>query len=74
MTPTPDVECDRQHPVLSVSDVVAAADFYTTKLGFKLAFIMGDPPEIAGVSRKHCCIRLRAPARTRRARSDSFKI
>jgi catechol 2,3-dioxygenase-like lactoylglutathione lyase family enzyme len=50
MTPAPDVECDRQHPVLSVSDVVAAADFYTKKLGFKLAFIEGDPPVIAGVN------------------------
>ena len=49
----PDVECEKQHPVLAVSDVVAAAQFYTAKLGFKLAFIAGDPPEIAGLNLGH---------------------
>jgi catechol 2,3-dioxygenase-like lactoylglutathione lyase family enzyme len=32
-----------------VSDVRAAADFYTSKLGFRLGFTWGDPPTIAGV-------------------------
>ena len=48
--PIPDVECERQHAALPVSDVLAAADFYTKKLGFKLAFTWGDPPSIAGVN------------------------
>ena len=46
----PDVECEQQHPSLSVPDVQRAADFYTTKLGFKLGFTWGDPPSIAGVN------------------------
>jgi catechol 2,3-dioxygenase-like lactoylglutathione lyase family enzyme len=47
---TPQVECDRLHPTLSVTDVLAAVDFYTKKLGFKLAFTWGEPPTFAGVN------------------------
>jgi catechol 2,3-dioxygenase-like lactoylglutathione lyase family enzyme len=32
-----------------VSDVSAAVDFYTSKLGFRLDFTHGDPPVIAGI-------------------------
>jgi catechol 2,3-dioxygenase-like lactoylglutathione lyase family enzyme len=46
----PDIDCERHHPSLSVRDVLAAADFYTTKLGFTLGFTWGEPPEIAGVN------------------------
>jgi catechol 2,3-dioxygenase-like lactoylglutathione lyase family enzyme len=46
----PQVDCERQHPSLAVRDVLAAADFYTTKLGFTLGFTWGDPPDIAGVN------------------------
>ncbi len=46
----PDVECEQEHAALKVSDVAAAAEFYKTKLGFKVAFMFGDPPEIAGVN------------------------
>ena len=47
----PLVECDQVHPVLVVSDIAAAVDFYTKKLGFKLAFTWGgDPPTYAGVN------------------------
>jgi catechol 2,3-dioxygenase-like lactoylglutathione lyase family enzyme len=35
---------------LLVSDVRAAAEFYTKKLGFTLAFAEGDPPTFAGVN------------------------
>ncbi len=31
-------------PVFPVSDVVASVDFYCQSLGFKLDFVMGDPP------------------------------
>ncbi|MBI1982643.1 MAG: VOC family protein [Acidobacteria bacterium] len=48
-----DVDCEKLHPALSVSDVLAAADFYTTKLGFNLAFTWGDPPGMAGVNLGH---------------------
>ena len=40
----PDVDCEQTHSALPVSDVAAAADFYTKKLGFTLAFTWGDPP------------------------------
>lgn len=46
----PIVECEQHHPSLWVPDVRAAVDFYTTKLGFKLGFTWGEPPEMAGVS------------------------
>lgn len=46
----PDIDCERQHPSLPVRDVLAAADFYTTKLGFTMGFTWGDPPDIAGVN------------------------
>jgi catechol 2,3-dioxygenase-like lactoylglutathione lyase family enzyme len=46
----PDVECEQEHAELHVNDVAAAAEFYTTKLGFKLAFLFGEPPNIAGMN------------------------
>jgi len=48
-----DVECEMHHTVLVVSDVRAAADFYTTRLGFRTAFLDGDPPTFAGVMLGH---------------------
>jgi hypothetical protein len=49
----PDVECEMHHTTLVVSDVSAAVDFYTTKLGFWTAFMDGDPPTFAGVNLGH---------------------
>jgi catechol 2,3-dioxygenase-like lactoylglutathione lyase family enzyme len=46
----PEIECEQIHPELAVPDVNAAVDFYTTKLGLKLSFTWGDPPQIAGVN------------------------
>src|SRR6266850_6573280 len=46
----PQVQCEQHHPSLSVSDIRAAVDFYTNKLGFWLAFTWGDPPMMAGVN------------------------
>lgn len=46
----PDVECEQLHTSLPVSDVLAAVEFYTKKLGFWQAFTWGDPPSIAGVN------------------------
>jgi uncharacterized glyoxalase superfamily protein PhnB len=48
--PNPNVDCEQIHPVLTVDDVVAAVDFYTTRLGFRMGFIDGDPPTFAGVN------------------------
>lgn len=46
----PTIDCQKQHPVLSVPDVGAAADFFVEKLGFDLGFLWGDPPSYAGVN------------------------
>src|SRR3954468_22425560 len=46
----PVVECEQIHAGLAVTDVRGAVDFYTQKLGFKLAFLWGDPPTFAGVN------------------------
>ena len=37
----PKVDCEKYHAGLRVSDVLAAADFYTNKLGFSLGFHLG---------------------------------
>ena len=50
---TPQVDCEQHHASLCVSDVLAAADFYTAKLGFHLGFTWGDPPTFAGVNLDH---------------------
>lgn len=46
----PHIECEQHHTILFVSDVRAATNFYTQKLGFTLAFSEGDPPTFAGVN------------------------
>jgi catechol 2,3-dioxygenase-like lactoylglutathione lyase family enzyme len=46
----PHIDCEQHHAGLCVSDVLAAADFYTKKLGFTLAFTGGDPPTFAGMN------------------------
>jgi catechol 2,3-dioxygenase-like lactoylglutathione lyase family enzyme len=42
-----------------VSDIQAACDFYTQKLGFALAFIYGEPPFYAQVVRGAARLNLR---------------
>jgi catechol 2,3-dioxygenase-like lactoylglutathione lyase family enzyme len=46
----PTIDCDRMHPLLLVSDIPAAVDFYTHKLGFTHGFTWGEPPEMAGMN------------------------
>jgi catechol 2,3-dioxygenase-like lactoylglutathione lyase family enzyme len=46
----PQIDCEQQHPSLAVADLIAAADFYTNKLGFFTAFTWGEPPTMAGVN------------------------
>ena len=46
----PDVECEMHHTTLVVSDVRAAVEFYTNRLGFWSAFMEGDPPTFAGIN------------------------
>jgi catechol 2,3-dioxygenase-like lactoylglutathione lyase family enzyme len=47
----PQVDCERLHPGLAVSDVPAAVEFYTDKLGFTAGFTWGgEPPSFAGVN------------------------
>jgi catechol 2,3-dioxygenase-like lactoylglutathione lyase family enzyme len=45
----PPIECDQLHPGLAVTDIPAAVDFYTNRLGFRLAFTWGEPPTFAGL-------------------------
>lgn len=47
---TPIVDCERVHPELVVPDILAAVDFYTTRLGFSLGFTWGEPVGFAGVN------------------------
>ena len=53
--PFPRIECERLHPVVPVTDVAAAVEFYTTRLGFTLGFTWPEdgPPNMAGVNLGH---------------------
>ena len=46
-------------PILFVRDVVTAAAFYETKLGFHVDFLHGKPPFYGSVSRDGVCLHLR---------------
>lgn len=46
----PETQCEQHHTILPVSDLEAAIDFYTNKLGFWLAFRWGNPSSMAGVN------------------------
>lgn len=49
----PGITCEQHHTGILVSDLDAAIDFYTNKLGFWLAFKWGEPPTMAGVNLDH---------------------
>jgi catechol 2,3-dioxygenase-like lactoylglutathione lyase family enzyme len=50
-TPAPPfIDCEQIHAGLAVSDIAAAVEFYTKKLGFQHAFSWGEPPTFAGVN------------------------
>ena len=50
MNPPP-VECEQLHAGLVVPDIAEAVEFYTNKLGFRLAFTWGgEPPSFAGIN------------------------
>ncbi len=44
---------------LYVADVIAACAFYTSKLGFSIAFVYGDPPFYGQVHRDNARLNLR---------------
>jgi uncharacterized glyoxalase superfamily protein PhnB len=51
-------------PILFVSDVARAADFYTRKLGFEVDFLHGKPPFYGSVTRDGLALHLRYVRRT----------
>jgi catechol 2,3-dioxygenase-like lactoylglutathione lyase family enzyme len=46
---TPQIDCEQHNAGLTVTDISAAVDYYTKKLGFTLGFLWGEPPNFAGV-------------------------
>jgi catechol 2,3-dioxygenase-like lactoylglutathione lyase family enzyme len=70
----PSVECEELHPCLAVTDVGAAVQFYTEKLGFRLGFTWGDPMEMAGVNLGEMQIMLEPGPRGPRERAAFFNI
>ena len=44
------IECEQHNAGLAVPDVLAAVDFYTNQLGFRLGFTWGEPVRFAGVT------------------------
>jgi uncharacterized glyoxalase superfamily protein PhnB len=47
-------------PQLFVTDLRASCDFFTQKLGFKIAFVYGDPPFFGQVMRDGARLNLRS--------------
>lgn len=63
-------------PQLYVGDVVAATEFYSSRLGFSVAFMYGDPPFYAQVRRDGARLNMRqvtAPI-VDRARRDAEQL
>ncbi len=46
----PQVDVEQYHAGLRVTDLPAAIEFYTTRLGFRHTFGWGEPPTLAGVN------------------------
>lgn len=74
MTSPLQVECEQQHPSLAVPDVLAAADWYTSRLGFFTGFTWGTPPTMAGVNLGNVQIFLQQGAPSPRGCSVSFVV
>jgi catechol 2,3-dioxygenase-like lactoylglutathione lyase family enzyme len=55
----PRVVITAAEPQLFVSDIKASCEFFTTKLGFAVAYIYGDPPFSAQVTRDGAALNLR---------------
>lgn len=71
----PLIECDEVRALLPVANLAAAVDFYTKKLGFKLAFTWGgDPPTFAGVNLGKVQIYLRKDTPEPKGCSVSFLV
>ena len=62
----PQIECEQLHAGLVVPDITEAVDYYTKKLGFRLAFTWGgEPPTFAGINLGHVQIFLQKGAPSR---------
>lgn len=46
----PHISCGQVFPLLPVSNVTEAVEYYTNRLGFKPGFTWGDPPGFGGVN------------------------
>ena len=46
----PIIDCEQLHPSILAGDIPAAVEFYVRRLGFRQAFLFGDPPTMAGVN------------------------
>ncbi|MGH8525474.1 MAG: VOC family protein, partial [Gammaproteobacteria bacterium] len=58
----PDIDCEMHHTTLVVSDVREGVEFYSRRLGFRVAFTEDDPPTFAGVNLGHVQIFLQQGA------------
>ena len=70
----PIIECEQLHPTLSVSEIPAAVEFYTRRLGFTLGFLWGDPPAFAGLNLGQVQLFLRKAAPNPAGCSVSFLV
>ena len=44
----PHIECDHVFPLLAVKSIKDAVEYYIDKLGFRLQFTWGNPPNFRG--------------------------
>lgn len=51
------------HPVFAVQDLRSEVEYYTSSLGFEVAWMWGEPPVRAGVGRDDLGVQLAADGR-----------
>ena len=56
----PNIDCEHVFPLLAVNSINDALEYYTGKLGFRVRFTWGNPPNFAGVSIGEVTIHLSA--------------
>jgi RimJ/RimL family protein N-acetyltransferase/catechol 2,3-dioxygenase-like lactoylglutathione lyase family enzyme len=74
--PTPPVPLTTVEPVVTVADVALSLAWYTSRLGFSVDWVVGDPPMAASVSRGRWHERaiVRLVGGPRRATNDSVSL
>jgi uncharacterized glyoxalase superfamily protein PhnB len=70
----PEIDCEHQHPILVVDDILQALQFYKEKLAFKEGFVFGDPVSYAGLAFGQISIHLKQGESSSRRSAINFVV